>query len=46
MKFEIVDDGSEFDRYCDMLDQEEADRREANIAKALAEALEQAEVTS
>lgn len=41
MRFEVIDDGTGFDRAMDALDEEAADRREANIANALAKALEE-----
>lgn len=46
MRFQIIDDGSDFDRYCDQLDQDEADKREAAIMQAVSEAVAESEMES
>lgn len=40
MRFEIIDDGSDFDRAMDAADEDQQLRNEAAIAKALAESLD------
>lgn len=46
MRLIPVDDGTDFDRMCDLMDEEEADKREAAIIEAVAKDVAENEVTS